>query len=177
MKTNMFISPKTGMMRGPFPNSLLLKHSPLEQIAKMLDFEFPNLVTTLLDIVENRDLKENYGLTFTLEEKQRHLIDCFWAIAEKEHIETRLFFEDYRLYLNFFLQYPLVMGKEMDKNTDFSTILKEYRQIEISGNVAHTARNKEYYFIWSGELPQELKKLDEIIADFYSDTESSELPF
>ena len=160
---------KTGMFPGPFSNGFILEHSPLEQIAKMLDFEFPSFVTDLFNVLENPDreeAREKYGLDIANGVDHRRLIEYFWAIAKKGNVMDLMFFFDYRLYLNFFLQYPIVTGKELDKNWNFTKILEEYRQMEMPGNIAQITREDEYYFVWSGDLPEELATLDEVIASY-----------
>lgn len=172
-----FVTPKTGARKGPISNSYLLKHSPLEQIAKMLDFEFPSFVSDLFNVLENpekEESREKYGLDFAKGVDHQRLIEYFWAIAKKGNVMDLMFFFDYRLYLNFFLQYPIVTGKELDKNWNFTRILEEYRRMEMSGNVAQITRQDEYTFVWSGDLPAELATLDKVIAEYEAE---NDLPF
>ena len=164
-KLNNFIPLKTCIVQGPIPNSFIMENSPLEKIAKLLDACCPDFMETLLDILENKKLQTSCGLSLPENLSHQQLINYIDEIADKVGLISEQLLIDYRLYINFFMQYPLITGKNIEKNMNFSKILEEYRQIELSGNVSRVTMAKEYYFILSAELPEELKNLDEIIAD------------
>lgn len=143
---------KTEVIPGPISNRKIMMFSPIDKIAKMLDFEFPSLVADLYKAVKDENTED--------------LIEAFWTVAKKGNIEILMLFFDYRLYINFFLQYPIITGKKLDKKMNFSQILKEYRQIGISGNVAHILDDEDYGFICCETLPEELENIDDTIANY-----------
>ena len=154
MKENCFM--KTGIMEGPISNKKIMELSPVDKIAKMIDFYFPYLIKNLLDMVKHKE--------------HHDLIDDFWAITKSGDIDDLIFFYDYRLYINFFLQYPLVTGLPMDENLNCSRILEAYEKIELSGNVAKITEEDEYYYVSNNYLPEEIEKLDETIAEYKAES-------
>ena len=159
----------SGMMEGPVRNKKIMEFSPIEKIAKMIDFYFPYLVKNLLDVVEHQDietLNKTYHLNIKDDTKHLHLIEYFWAIAKRENVYDLMFFYDYRIYMNFFLQYPMITGKEMDEKMNFSRILEDYKQMEITGNIAQITDEDEYYFVSRTDMPEEIADIDKIIAQY-----------
>lgn len=160
---------ETGIIQGPVSNKKIMELSPIEKIAKVIDFYFPYLVKNLMDIVDNQEvevLNQKYDLNIAEDSKHQHLIEYFWACAKKENVYDLMFFNDYKLYVNFFLQYPIITGKEMDENFNFSRILEEYRQMGISGNVAQIVDGEDYYFVCHDDMPEEIADIDETIAKY-----------
>lgn len=164
---------KTGMIHGPVSNKKIVEYSPIEKIAKMIDFYFPYLIKNLLDIVENKDidaLNEEYDLNIATDSKHQHLIEYFWRIVNKENVYDLMFFHDYTLYLNFFLQYPIVTGKEMDENFNCFRILEEYRKIEMNGTVVQIIEKDDCYFICLDEVPEEVANIEVTIAEYKAES-------
>lgn len=163
---------QSGMIAGPISNKKLMEFSPMEKIAKMLDFYCPGLIKNILDIVENQEidvLNENYELHITDTSKHQHLIEYFWAIAKKGNIYELMFLFDYRLYINFFLQYPIITGRKMDENATCTAILKEYEQMEMTGNVEQVTAEDEYYFIYYGDMLEEVADIEKEIAKYQAE--------
>lgn len=146
-------------------NKMILEQSPIDKIAKVIDFYFPYLLTNLLSVIESvgvEHLKEKYDITtvkeLTSENWQQHLPELFWNIAAKENVYDYLFFNDYYLYINFFLQYPRITGKEIDKGLNCEKILHIYENMELEGMVYRFIEEVEYIFIAN----ENFKKSDEL---------------
>ncbi|MBO5372723.1 MAG: hypothetical protein J6A75_08390 [Lachnospiraceae bacterium] len=164
---------QSGLVKGPVSNKKIIEFSPIEKIAKVIDFYFPFLVKNLLDIVDNQEidiLNKKYNLNIFEGSKHQHLVEYFWAIAKKENIYDLMFFQDYMLYINFFLQYPILAGKEMDENMNFSRILAEYCKMELTGNVAQITDKDFCYFVYQNDMSEEIANIDETIAQYKAES-------
>ena len=109
---------KSELIIGPVENKLLMQESPLESIAKVIDYYFPFFIKNILDIADEQtrgllDIKE---IETNKEQIQKNLVDYFWTAAKNGNIFDLMFFQDYILYIKFFLQYPIVTGQYLDIN-------------------------------------------------------------
>ena len=75
-----------------------------------------------------------------------------------------------KLYINFFLQYPLVTGKKMDDHFNCSRILAQYREMELTGYVAQTTEDGEYYFVYKEDMPEEIADIDVEIEKYKAES-------
>ena len=68
---------RSELISGPVENKILMEVSPLENIAKVIDFYFPFLFRNLLNMAED-------SLGKSEEEKESSLIDFFWDSVKKD---------------------------------------------------------------------------------------------
>ena len=175
---------RIGIITEDVENTMLMEQSPVEAIANVIDFYFPYVFVYLLDIIEDvgiAGMKEKYTIknkeAITEENWQQHLAEIFWAIAAKENVYDYMFFNDYYLYMNFFLQYPRLTGQMLHRGMNCSGILTEYKQMQLSGNVYRFIEDVEYMFIYDeegsveelsteDEMLYEIMHIDDIIAEY-----------
>lgn len=136
-------------------NTTIMELSPIENIAKLLDFNYPYFFVMLLDIIEDKGIEgmkaefEVANESINDKNYHMHLAELFWAVYTKlySHIEDILFLNDYYLYLNFFLQYPILTGKDAYPGMTFESILNEYRKTNIKGSVYRFIKDVEYVLV------------------------------
>lgn len=153
-------------------NSIIMRECPIESIARLIDFHFPYLVANLLNIIEdmgvdgilvNYDVKNRDEINKT--NWQEHLPELFWAVAAKENVFDYMFFNDYYLYVNFFLQYPRISGRKMHSGQNCMGILEDYKQMELSGSVYRFIDEVEYLFIHNDDSDEVITPEDEILYE------------
>ena len=174
---------RSELINGPVENKILMEVSPLENIAKVIDFYFPFLIRNLLNMAEDTLGKSEEG-------REASVIGFFWDCVKKENVFDAMFFYDYYLYLNFFLQYPVVMCERLEENMKCADIVEKYRQAyiknEMQGSVLGTDKEEEYTLIISeendvageyqedasevGDVLQEILQIDETISRYYQNS-------
>ena len=161
-------------------NATVMEVSPIDKIAKMMDFYYPYFFAELLGMIEDKGIEEikaefKVGNAEAINEKnyQLHLAEVFWAVYTKlyNNIADILFLNDYYLYFNFFLQYPIVTGKEVCSEMSFEKILQEYRSIKIKGNVYRFIEDVEYVLV--AGIKRREDDDDDMVAEIYEVWENS----
>ena len=73
-----------------------------------------------------------------------------------------MFLNDYYLYINFFLQYPMLTEKNIHAGMTFESILDEYRKIKMRGMVYRFIEEVEYVLVVGQEQDEEDEDSDMI---------------
>lgn len=157
-------------------NTTIMEHSPVEQIAQLLDYYYPSFFDRLLDLIEAKGVEgikkefEVKGETVAEEGNyQQHLPELFWAVYSSmyRNINDIFFLNDYYLYLNFFLQFPRLTGQEIKRDTTFVKILCAYRNTKLTGSVYRFIEEVEYLFVAGkvAEVTEEEEEADAMIGE------------
>lgn len=144
------------MIQGPVSNKLLMTKSPLEKIAKVIDFNFPLFIKNVLDLtkqhLEEQTERESEKMKETC---QNDLVELFWSVVRKGNVFDLIFFNDYFIYINFFLQYPVVTGEKFTMDMKCKDVVEKYQQLydgtDMPGIVSGTNQEGDYFLIISGE--------------------------